>query len=238
MSATGRGASTGYVREPDDFFKTPAWCTRAILGHLCPDVEDTDLQLLDPCCGTGAILEAARDFAFSTSPVGLELHPGRAEEARSRGLRVITCDALKCDWPDADAVVINPPYALAMNFIEAGLAWLHEEREMAVLLRLCFMASAKRAAFWKARPADLYVLSERPSFCMSVKCKSMPPAHPNWIEGGCRWQATLSADAERPKKCAHCEGKVSITTSDAADYMWAVFGAGRTQRRWEVLRKP
>ena len=60
MSATGRGASTGYVREPDDFFKTPAWCTRAILGHLCPDVEDTDLQLLDPCCGTGAILRVDR----------------------------------------------------------------------------------------------------------------------------------------------------------------------------------
>lgn len=235
MSATGRSVEGGYEREPDDYYRTPAWCTRAILRELRRDLVDPhalhpDLRLLDPCCGTGAILEAARTHDHYPRPIGIETHPGRADEARRQGFKVKTCDALKVDWPDADVIVQNPPFSFALHFIQAGLAWLHEDREMAVLLRLCFMASAKRSAFWKANPADLFVLSSRPSFCLSVKCVSELPPYTK----GCGWHVTLDADAERPVACPECGGKVRVTASDAADYGWFVWGPTRTGR-WQVL---
>lgn len=56
MSATGRNLA-GSERHPDDFYETPAWCTRAILPHLA-----APMTVLDAGSGTGAILRACGSF--------------------------------------------------------------------------------------------------------------------------------------------------------------------------------
>lgn len=234
MSATARGAVSGHVREVDDFYRTPQSATLALLKAI--DNWPQGSVLLDPGCGTGAILQAARTHGFpSHCLVGLEMHHDRAHDARRNGFEVSTCDALQSDWPDATVVVQNPPFSLAMEFIQAGIAWMADDgiREMAVLIRLNFMASAKRAAFWRKHPADLYVLSSRPSFCLSIQCVQSDRS----LNIGCRWHVTLDVDAERPKKCPDCGGKIRVTTSDATDYCWAVWSRHRGNR-WSILETP
>jgi hypothetical protein len=63
-----------------------------------------------------------------------------------------------------DAVITNPPYTLAAEFI-LRCRRLAPQAEIAMLLRLGFLESKSREAFWDFMgAADLYVLPDRPSF--------------------------------------------------------------------------
>jgi hypothetical protein len=95
----------------------------------------------------------------------------------------------------------------------------------ALLLRLAVVASQKRATFWQAHPADIYVLSKRPSFAVFLKC-------PKRL--ACQWTAVLYPDDPRPTVCPKCGEKLKVTTSDSADYAWFVWGPGRGGQRLEV----
>jgi hypothetical protein len=64
-----------------------------------------------------------------------------------------------------DLVVGNPPYRHALEHVEHALDLVREGGHVAFLLRLGFLESRRRAAFWKAHPLkELHVLCERPSF--------------------------------------------------------------------------
>jgi hypothetical protein len=160
MSATGRSD----VRRADDHYITPAWVTRALVPHL--SMYDS---ALDPCAGEGAILDELSDHYGSPRYHGIELDAGRACACTSSGFSCSQGDALICDWmvphngKPYDLIVMNPPYSLALEFIKKALA--SHPKEIAVLLRLNFLASKKRAAFWKTHPnCDVLVLPKRPSF--------------------------------------------------------------------------
>lgn len=60
MTATGRSD----VRHPDDFYRTPAWLTRAVLPHLDLPAHS---HVLDPACGDGAILDVVREAGHLTT---------------------------------------------------------------------------------------------------------------------------------------------------------------------------
>lgn len=163
MSATGRNLE-GHERRADDFYATPAWVTRAI-GPYLEGPHGHQTVGFDPCCGDGAILNVMAEWWFGAKPIGIEIDAGRAAAAGT--LHAVTLgDALAIPWPDADMLVTNPPYALAMAFIERALGWLElgEDREVAFLTRLNFLGSQKRAAFHRQHPCDVYVLPKRPSF--------------------------------------------------------------------------
>lgn len=155
MSATGRSD----VRHPDDFYATPAWCTRAIAPHLRLFPER---GAYDPCAGSGAILDVMLDLGCTTS--GLELDAERARQAQLRGHGVHSRDALgEYPWrvPERGLVVTNPPYGLALEFVRRALG---ECSHVAMLLRLPWLASQKRAAWMRANTPAVYVLPRRPSF--------------------------------------------------------------------------
>src|SRR5215469_757258 len=123
MSATGR---TPGLREsnPDDFFATPAWATAAILPYVLRGKPGT---ILDPCCGDGAILAVCQAAGYGIA--GIEINAARAltaGERLGRGVALTAADALDVNgaasWIGA-ALVTNPPYRLAQEFVEAYLAW-------------------------------------------------------------------------------------------------------------------
>lgn len=155
MSSTNRGSA----RAADDFYRTPGWVTRAILPHLDISSHDT---VCDPCAGEGAIL---REIARGT-PWGIELDPERAHECDG----VCSCRAGNALAPAPwgvtapDVVIMNPPFSLALEFCERALREVVPGGTVAALMRLAMVAGQKRAAFWKAHPADVYVLPRRPSF--------------------------------------------------------------------------
>jgi hypothetical protein len=151
VSVTGHNP----VRHPDDYYATPSWCTRAILRYL-PKFR----RALDPCAGDGAILAEVRaTYGARVEVEGIEIDKARAKAAGAR-----CADALKVDWPNVDLVIMNPPFKLAMEFVEASLRQVVPGGTVAVLLRLAWLASQKRAAFLRANTPSVYVLPRRPSF--------------------------------------------------------------------------
>jgi hypothetical protein len=123
-----------------------------------------------------------------------------------------------------------------MPFVERALHLVSQApgsvRMVAALLRLPWLASAGRAAFHKANPAHILVLSKRPEFCMSCSCGASPR---------CKWTETRAMKDARPKACGGCGGKARITTTDATDYAWFLWGVNDgaerqiVPSRWNIL---
>jgi hypothetical protein len=157
VSATGRGAE----RRADDFYATPPEVTRAILPYLNVGPE---ADVLDPCAGDGAIL-AELQHRMRVPPRGIEIDQGRACSAHERVGNVVRhADALIVGWHRPDVVITNPPYSLAEAFIHRAHDQIAKGGTIAMLLRLNFLGSQKRAVLHRTRPADVYVLPKRPSF--------------------------------------------------------------------------
>lgn len=172
MSVTGHGAKTGHVRHPDDWYATPAWATRAIMRALrVPQTFCDPDTMIDPCCGDGAILDVAAEMWPGARRMGVEIDRDRAAIAEGRGhvgpKHAVVCgDALgPLPWGSFFNIVItNPPYALAMEFVERSLREVAEGGLVVMLLRIAWLASQKRAPFLRANTPSIYVLPKRPSF--------------------------------------------------------------------------
>lgn len=66
-------------------------------------------RVLEPSCGDGRILDELR--ARGCRPFGIEVHTGRAAEARAKGHSVLTANFLEQPpRPDFDFVIMNPPF--------------------------------------------------------------------------------------------------------------------------------
>jgi hypothetical protein len=198
----------------DDFYATPAWATEAILPYLV-----TPTSVLEPAAGNGAIVKAARKYWPKADFVAVELDPVRAAECERH------CFTAQCDFLSHygtrpfDLAISNPPYSLAQAFIERCLSCAHQ---VAMLLRVGFVAGLQREPFWERYPADFYVLPRRPQFAASLKCKS------------CDWHVTLPIDEPRPPCCPVCGGARTVSTSDSSDYAWFVWGTNVTGK-WRRL---
>lgn len=156
----------------EDFFESPRWVVQAIYPHL-----PATSEVLDPCAGRGAILAEIGRAALLESPQcsgeislnGLEINLERASEAVGgsvgRGyVEIQQGDALALTWNRPPLVVMNPPYSQAEAFVRKALSEVARGGSVFALLRLGFLASAKRRSFHRQHPCDVYVLSRRPSF--------------------------------------------------------------------------
>jgi predicted RNA methylase len=153
MSATGRKSN----RRQGDAYDSPPEACDAIL-RLVPG-----MPVFDPCAGVGSFLCAARRAGVAAK--GLEIDPTRAALAREIGHDVVEQDALGFDsWSSPPAVVTNPPYRKALEFVERSLVEVAPGGTVVMLLRLGFLESIKRRGFHQKHPADVFVLSRRPSF--------------------------------------------------------------------------
>lgn len=145
------------VANPHDWYPTPAWCTRSLLAVL--DVKGK--SVLEPCAGTGAIAEVLRAAGARVSCI--EIDQQRADEcgAECGDFLALPADPLREPALRFDLVITNPPFSLAMEFVERSMLWAPR---VAMLLRLSWLASIKRAPFLRAHTPSLYVLPKRPSF--------------------------------------------------------------------------
>lgn len=194
-------------RHVDDFYATPAWVTDCILPHL-----PTAGAIVEPSCGDGAILDrlcAALPRKTGGLVVGVELNPERASQARARcARRAVVIEADYLEWAkrptveDIGLVIGNPPFAYALEFVEASIALAAPTRgTVAMLLRLAFLESQERASFHRAHPADLYPLASRPSFTPDGKTDSAAYAWLVWGPGrGGRWFAPMGGAAGRASR--------------------------------------
>jgi hypothetical protein len=157
VSSTNRGGQ----RSSADNYATPSWCTRRILE--VPGLFPTGGVWLDPCAGDGSIIRA-------TNSVRSDINEWRAVEIRSECEEQLVAakasvqiqDFFDSATDEVDVVFTNPPYRLAMEFVEACLPIA---KLVVMLLRVNFVGSEKRSSFFRGFAPDIHILPNRPSFC-------------------------------------------------------------------------
>lgn len=165
MSATNRGAE----RARDDYYITPQNTIKEFLdafyGEVGHELETLDtIKILDPCAGGDNKYEMAypkvlRESWDGTNITTLDIRSDSRADIKETSF---------LDWKEDqkyDFCISNPPYNLAVKFIEKGLTILRKDGYLAYLLRLNFFGSEKRKEFFKNNmPEFCFVHRKRPCF--------------------------------------------------------------------------
>lgn len=146
-------AGVGLASKEDrglEFYRTPECATRALIaieGKRLP------INIWEPSCGDGAI-------AVPLRAAGHYVHASDIVDRGLSGSRVI--DFLHADPSRmADAVVTNPPFSLAQEFVDKAFSFPNIHY-CALLLRLSFLESGKRKDWFQENPpARVHVSSRR-----------------------------------------------------------------------------
>ena len=156
MSSTRRGRLSGWKRDPGDRYWTPPELADALVDRL--DILPGD-HVLEPSVGGGAFARAVCELDVGRLVVCDvdDSAPGLVEGEAVVGDFLSYRPDCRFDW-----IVGNPPYRQALEHVEHALEL---GARIAFLLRLAFLESSARYAFWQAHPCrQIYVLAERPSF--------------------------------------------------------------------------
>jgi hypothetical protein len=146
MTVAGVGLATKAERGLE-FYRTPIEATRALIaieGDRLPQ------NIWEPACGDGAIAEPLK-------ATGRHVY---ASDIVDRGYGHVA-DFLQVVEGVQSAVVTNPPFSLAQDFVDKAFSFdrLHY---CALLLRLAFLESGRRKKWFAARPpARVHVSSRR-----------------------------------------------------------------------------
>ncbi len=177
-----------------DFYETPSWAIRAVLPAL-PPVDG--LRILDPGCGTGAILRELGAAFPENEIVGLEKDRARFEAASaSTELPIILGDFFS-HAEKYDLIVSNPPYSYALEFVQHALTLAPL---VCMLLRLPWLASQRRADWHRENPAHVNVLPKRPSFTADGKTDATEYAWFIWGTAAAGTYSILHIDANDASK--------------------------------------
>lgn len=127
---------SGYERKERDLYETPEWVTDALVGFI-----DTKRILWEPAAGSGKMVRALLKHGFEV--LGSDIDEGDD---------FLQADG--CFTPAAEAIVTNPPYVLAREFIEHALDLMKPSKGMvAMLLRTDFdHATSRRHLFADCPP--------------------------------------------------------------------------------------
>lgn len=114
-------------------------------------------EILEPCVGGGMIADTINSFYTNKRNI-------TALDIIDRGYpNTIVQDFLTWETNNKyDAIITNPPYSLAKEFIEKGLTLLNNNGQMAMFLKIQFLEGQKREElFNKYPPKYVYVFRNR-----------------------------------------------------------------------------
>ncbi len=153
-------------RTDADHFPTPSWVSELLVQHgLRQRWWEAGDEVLDPCCGEGALLDVLAQAGLKTH--GLELDPGRAGEARRRGHQASQRDSLDPEawWPRVPVIITNPPFVLAEPFVRRALSVLPARGRLCMLLRQSWQEPVgTRGALLRETLPDVLFLPKRPRY--------------------------------------------------------------------------
>lgn len=132
---SGTGTCRAPLRERgDDLYETPPEAVYALLR-----VESLPHLVWEPACGPGNIVEVLRDAGYAVAATDL-VDYGCPGQASGR-------DFLMETTPAADAIVTNPPFKLAEQFVAKARELVPK---VVMLLRLAFLESQRRTELLEA----------------------------------------------------------------------------------------
>jgi predicted RNA methylase len=161
-------------RLPLDGYFTPFALADALVDKLATDGFWRGGSLLEPSAGKGAFVVAAHQLQPHRL-IALDIDPERCSELRqSPAVDVFPADFLTFGMASRfELIVGNPPYTGAEQHVRKALSMRAQFGAVAFLLRLAFLESAERIAFWQEHPASkIYALAQRPSFTGSATDKA------------------------------------------------------------------
>jgi hypothetical protein len=135
---------SGYERKERDLYETPAWATLALSRHL----PTTDCVVWEPAAGGGKMVAALSKIGFDVTASDIETGRDFLTQPAPRPFR---------------AIITNPPYALATEFIDRALGLVPCNGFVAMLLRTDFDHAKTRARLFAESPvfAKKVVLTKR-----------------------------------------------------------------------------
>lgn len=130
-----------------EHFETPAWAADAILQK-----EILTQRVVDPCCGTGVLSDAAIRAGYS--PLSIDIY-----NWGYNGTHV--ADFLQYRRRlDNQTVFMNPPFSKAVQFVEK--AFELGARKIVCFQRFTWYESKARRPFWQKHPPNrIYICSDR-----------------------------------------------------------------------------
>lgn len=165
-----------YERDPHEFYIEPRWSVDLLFRHL-PEISRHCSIVVDPACGRGNVVKAARDLRHEAHGFDLVRRWKRARlDRHNTDARLHVADFLGdgrdqiaemfySNAPSPVAIVCNPPYGrgkLAVAFIERALYL--GPKWCAMLLPARFNHSDERLPLFNARPPTIELrLMSRPS---------------------------------------------------------------------------
>jgi len=91
--------------ELKDYYQTPPECTRALINNLLYMTQGNKFkEILDPCCGTGAIINELKDSGYNV--IGYDLNFGENRKS------------FFDDHKQYDLIIMNQPYSLKYKFLD------------------------------------------------------------------------------------------------------------------------
>lgn len=159
---------TNRPRSARDFYVTPVDAVLPLVREVCDRWgKVSEPVILDPGAGTGNITRAIRTVWPKAHIVAVEIDPRHEAALHAAGAsEVVIGDYLTTPLDGGfDLIVANPPFSLAVEFIDRSREHLNLFGIMANLLQFNFLGAEKRVDWWKARPQQAQrTLSPRPSF--------------------------------------------------------------------------
>lgn len=176
------GGHGDHGRNDMDFYETPKEATIALLNEIKSELTYPDLRqtrVLEPCCGEGAIALVLKEYGYF-----VEAHDIRFTEYAGRGIDYFS-ESFK-----ADAIITNPPFSLAEEFI---LKALDEAPLVAMLFKATFWHTKKRLKlYYRTQPSMILPLTWRPNMSPERgKSPTMDFLWTVWIRGnrnGCTYK--------------------------------------------------
>jgi methylase of polypeptide subunit release factors len=168
---------SGYTRIERDLYETPEWVTLALIPHLPRPVS----WVLEPACGSGKMVRALEKALPAGAPViGTDIAPGscftRADFLAERC--PITCDA----------IITNPPYEIALEFVEHALKLTEPNQKLvAMLLRTDFDHAKSRTHLFRDCPAFAKKLVLMRRIAWFVEADGKPKASPSFNHAWYIW---------------------------------------------------
>jgi hypothetical protein len=144
LDKSAQAGQHSYKERQNDCYETPACAVEALLR-----IESIPHSVWEPACGPGAIVRVLRDHGHSV--FATDLHP--------YGCGLSGIDFLTAGHRMTDAVVTNPPYQLAEQFVRHALEF---SPLVIMLLRLAFLESVRRTEILeKSGLARIHVFRNR-----------------------------------------------------------------------------
>jgi hypothetical protein len=165
LARTERIANDAYYTPDDVALK----CVRSLAGQIAFHATLLDEprpieRVLEPSVGGGAFARAARAQFPGAEITGIDIEDAPGANDCDRFVRNDFLDCRFMAHYRYQVAIGNPPFGQAQEHIEhtlkmPGIAWT------GFLLRLAFLESEKRRAFWlEHKPYSVHVLTRRPSF--------------------------------------------------------------------------